>query len=149
MKLIQLILGEIIYDESQNYYWARDVIYVWKFCGNFEELVFKSLNTLCWYIFTVCRQNKIVQSHSYVTFPHLSIAVTGGVDFECNLIGSWFVAGKRDVAGTGLQWSKDAYANHRTVPVRPKTDPVEDTGHTHDRQVQATLGSARSVCSLI
>lgn len=58
------------------------------------------------------------------------------------------MAGERDVAGAGLQWSKDADTNHGTVPVRPKTDPVEDTGYTHDRQVQATLGSAWSVSFL-
>lgn len=58
------------------------------------------------------------------------------------------MAGEGDVAGTGLQWSKDADTNHGTVPVRPKTDPVEDAGHTHDRQVQAAVGSARSVCFL-
>lgn len=60
----------------------------------------------------------------------------------------WFVTGERDVAGTGLQWSKDADINNGTVPVRPKTDPVEDTGYTHDWQVQATLGSAWLVCVL-
>jgi hypothetical protein len=51
------------------------------------------------------------------------------------------VTGERDVAGPGLQWSEDADFDNRTVPVRPKTDPVEDTRYTHDRQVQATMGS--------
>jgi hypothetical protein len=75
----------------------------------------------------------------------LDIAVTVSVCFECELVGNWFVAGERDVEGTGFEWSKDADANHGTVPVRPKTDPVEDAGYTHDGQVQATLGSAWSV----
>jgi hypothetical protein len=61
------------------------------------------------------------------------------------MMGNWFVAGERDAESKGFKWSKDADANHGTVPVRPKTDPVEDTGYTHDRQVQAALGSARSV----
>jgi len=67
--------------------------------------------------------------------------VTGSVDLECQLMVCWFVTGERDVTGAGLQWSKDANFDNRTVPVRPKTDPVEDTGYTHDRQVQATMGS--------
>jgi hypothetical protein len=70
------------------------------------------------------------------------IVVTGSIGFECELMKSWFVTGERDVAGAGFQRSKDADFNNRTVPFRPKTDPVEDTGYTHDRQVQATLGSA-------
>ena len=67
--------------------------------------------------------------------------MTGNIGFDYQLIDCWFVTGERDVAGAGLQWSKDADFNNRTVPFRPKTDPVEDTGYTHDRQVQATVGS--------
>lgn len=67
--------------------------------------------------------------------------MTGRVGFECQLMGCWFVTGERDVTGPGLQWSEDADFDNRTVPVRPKTDPVEDAGYTHDRQVQATMGS--------
>jgi len=59
--------------------------------------------------------------------------MTGSVGLEYQLMDCWFVAGERDVTGTGLQWSEDADFDNRTVPVRPKTDPVEDTGYTHDR----------------
>jgi hypothetical protein len=74
--------------------------------------------------------------------------VTGSVASECQLMDFWFVTGERDVTGAGLQWSEDADFDNRTVPVRPKTDPVEDTGYTHDRQVQATVGSIGWVCSV-
>jgi hypothetical protein len=62
----------------------------------------------------------------------LDIAVTESVGFVCEMMGNWFVAGERDAESTGFKWSKDADVNHGTVPVRPKTDPVEDTGYTHD-----------------
>lgn len=75
----------------------------------------------------------------------VDLAVTESIGFVYEMTGNWFVAGQRDAESTGFKWSKDAYAYHRTVPVRPKTDPVEDTGYTHDRQVQAALGSAWSV----
>ncbi len=51
--------------------------------------------------------------------------------------------GERDVTGAGQQRLADVGPDDRTVPGRPPPGPVALAGHSHDRQVQAALGSIR------
>ena len=51
--------------------------------------------------------------------------------------------GERDVTGAGQQRLTDVGPDDRTVPSRPPPGPVALAGHSHDRQMQAALGSIR------
>ena len=56
---------------------------------------------------------------------------------------SYYYSGERDATGAGQQRVPDVGPDDRAVPGRPPPGPLALAGHSHDRQVQAAMGSIR------